>query len=220
MNLSLDRCARGFGLSADLVRLGLEAMEQRWRPAPEAIDNVLNSNTFSSACYARGGVISHSELFSESNLPLSGGECLALAPSRITLLSDCGSWLNDFLPDLLTALWRRGHVVRWVHTPAALCPGDVCLLLSCGRLLNAKQLALHRYNLVVHESALPQGQGWSPMTWQILQGASAIPITLTTVTDLDAGPIYLQQEIKLQGHELVDGGASSRQCHLRSVWTG
>ncbi|WP_390129278.1 UDP-2,4-diacetamido-2,4,6-trideoxy-beta-L-altropyranose hydrolase [Synechococcus sp. HIMB2401] len=205
VNLSLDRCAHGFGLSADLVRLGLEAMEQRWRPAPEAIDNVLNSNTFSSACYARGGFISHSELFSESNPPLSDGECLALAPSRITLLSDCGSWLNDFLPDLLTALWRRGHVVRWVHTPAALCPGDVCLLLSCGRLLNAKQLALHRYNLVVHESALPQGQGWSPMTWQILQGASSIPITLfEAVTDLDAGPIYLQQEIKLQGHELVD----------------
>jgi methionyl-tRNA formyltransferase len=30
----------------------------------------------------------------------------------------------------------------------------------------------------VHESALPQGQGWSPMTWQILEGASPIPVTL------------------------------------------
>jgi methionyl-tRNA formyltransferase len=95
--------------------------------------------------------------------------------------------------------------VRWIHTPSALVAGDVCLLLSCGRLLNADQLALHRYNLVVHESALPQGQGWSPMTWQILQGASSIPITLfEAVADLDAGPIHLQQEIALQGHELVD----------------
>jgi len=43
------------------------------------------------------------------------------------------------------------------------------------------------------------------MTWQILEGASAIPITLfEAVADLDAGPIYLQQQIKLQGHELVD----------------
>ncbi|MBT66334.1 MAG: methionyl-tRNA formyltransferase [Synechococcus sp. NP17] len=136
--------------------------------------------------------------------PLSGGESLALAPGRITLLSDRGSWLNAFLPDLIAALWQRGHAVRWIHTPAALCPGDVCLLLSCGRLLNADQLALHRHNLVVHESALPQGQGWSPMTWQILEGASSIPITMfEAVADLDAGPIYLQQQITLQGHELV-----------------
>jgi methionyl-tRNA formyltransferase len=78
--------------------------------------------------------------------------------------------------------------------------GDVCLLLSCGRLLSAEQLALHRHNLVVHESALPQGQGWSPVTWQILEGASRIQITLSEATaDLDAGPIYLQQEIALQG---------------------
>ena len=43
------------------------------------------------------------------------------------------------------------------------------------------------------------------MTWQILDGASSIPVTLfEAVADLDSGPIYLQQEITLQGHELVD----------------
>ena len=102
-------------------------------------------------------------------------------------------------------MWQREHAVRWIHDPAQLAEGDVCLLLSCGRLLSAEQLALHRYNLVVHESALPQGQGWSPMTWQILEGANRIPVTLfEAVADLDAGPIYLQQQIHLEGHELVD----------------
>ena len=95
--------------------------------------------------------------------------------------------------------------MSWIHHPAKLAAGDVCLLLSSGRLLSAEQLALHRYNLVVHESALPQRQGWSPMTWQILEGASTIPITLfEAVAELDAGPIYLQQQIDLQGHELVE----------------
>ena len=95
--------------------------------------------------------------------------------------------------------------MRWIHHPAQLATGEVCLLLSCGRLLSADQLALHRHNLVVHESALPQGQGWSPMTWQILEGASTIPITLfEAVAELDAGPIYLQKQIDLQGHELVE----------------
>jgi hypothetical protein len=103
---------------------------------------------------------------------------VALAPSRLTLLSDASSWLNDYLPRLIEAIWARGHAVRWVHHPADLATGDVCLLLSCGRLLSPEELALHRHNLVVHESALPQGQGWSPMTWQILEGASPIPVTL------------------------------------------
>lgn len=95
--------------------------------------------------------------------------------------------------------------MRWIHHPADLAPGDVCLLLSCGRLLSTEQLALHRHNLVVHESALPQGQGWSPMTWQILEGASQIPITLFEATAaLDAGPIYLQRTIPLQCTELVE----------------
>ena len=106
--------------------------------------------------------------------------------------------------------------MRWIHIPSALGAGDVCLLLSCSRLLNADQLPLHRYNLVVHESDLPQGQGWSPMTWQILEGPSSIPITLfEAVADLDAGPIHLQQEIMLQGHELVD---EWRALHARATF--
>jgi methionyl-tRNA formyltransferase len=123
----------------------------------------------------------------------------------VTLLSDAASWLNAMIPELITALWHRGHAVRWIHSPAQLTPGDVCLLLSCGRLLSTEKLALHRHNLVVHESALPKGQGWSPMTWQIMEGLSRIPITLFEATaELDSGPIYLQQEIELQGNELVE----------------
>ena len=43
------------------------------------------------------------------------------------------------------------------------------------------------------------------MTWQILEGASSIPITLIeAVADLDSGSIYLQQNISLQGQELAE----------------
>ena len=205
VDLSLDRCARGNGLALELVRLGLQVLEHRWGPGSESMAEVLTSNTTSNACFVRAGFTSDSELLSDSPPSDSGVESLALAACRVTLLSDCGSWLNAFLPDLIVELWQRGHTVRWIHTPAALCPGDVCLLLSCGRLINAEQLALHLHNLVVHESALPRGRGWSPMTWQILEGASSIPITMfEAVADLDAGPIHLQREITLQGDELVD----------------
>ena len=102
-------------------------------------------------------------------------------------------------------LWERNHSVRWIYNPQDLAPGDVCLLLSCSRMLSPQQLSLHRHNLVVHESALPHGQGWSPMTWQILEGSNQIPVSLFEATDeLDSGSIYLQRLIELNGTELVD----------------
>jgi UDP-2,4-diacetamido-2,4,6-trideoxy-beta-L-altropyranose hydrolase len=203
VDLLLDRCARGFGLAADLVRLGLQAMEQTWGPNIEAVADVLTTNADSNACFSRAGFVQ--ELISLVSPLVSGSESLALPAGRITLLSDRSSWLNRYLPGLIQALWQRGHAVRWIHHPAQLAAGEVCLLLSCGRLLSADQLTLHRHNLVVHESALPEGQGWSPMTWQILEGASRIPVSLfEAVAELDAGPIYLQKQIALQGHELVE----------------
>ena len=43
------------------------------------------------------------------------------------------------------------------------------------------------------------------MSWQILEGVSRIPVTLfEAVVELDSGPIYLQQYLHLQGHELVN----------------
>ena len=60
VDLSLDRCARGFGLAADLVRLGLQAMEQRWGPATDAVDEVLTTNAASNACFSRAGFVQES----------------------------------------------------------------------------------------------------------------------------------------------------------------
>jgi UDP-2,4-diacetamido-2,4,6-trideoxy-beta-L-altropyranose hydrolase len=65
VDLSLDRCARGHGLAAELVKLGLQAMEQRWGPSSEAVAEVLISNTASNACFARAGFTSGSELLSD-----------------------------------------------------------------------------------------------------------------------------------------------------------
>jgi hypothetical protein len=200
VGLSVDRCARGRGLSAELVKLGFEAMENQWRAPTEAVAKVMRSNGTGNACFARAVFLSDTEAASSPN-----AEDGALVPSRITLVSDAGSWLNAHLPELIQALWRRGHALRWIHDPAELMDGDVCLLLSCGRILSAEKLSLHHHNLVVHGSALPKGQGWSPMTWQILEGATEIPLTLfAAAAELDAGPIYLQRKIKLVGDELVE----------------
>jgi methionyl-tRNA formyltransferase len=81
--------------------------------------------------------------------------------------------------------------------------GDVLVLLSCEKLF--KGLHLNKYNLVVHESLLPEGKGWSPLTWQILEGKSEIPVTLFEAEErVDSGLIYGLEYIRLEGHELIN----------------
>lgn len=86
-----------------------------------------------------------------------------MAPGRITVLSDASTYLNSFLSELIAALWQRGLSANWLHDPAHLSPGVVCLLLSCSRLLSAVQLTLYRQTWFITiapcHSSLPQGQG-------------------------------------------------------------
>ena len=60
------------------------------------------------------------------------------------------------------------------------------------------------------------------MTWQIPEEVCSTPITLfEAVADLDAGPIHLQQQITLQGHELVGEWRVLQACApSSSVWPG
>ena len=128
----------------------------------------------------------------------------ALEINQVSLVSSRGSWMNHYIPILAQEALRLGCSLRWVHDHEQLVPGDVCFLLSYGRIVSEEWLALHRHNLVVHASALPRGKGWSPMSWQILEGASSIPLTLfEAAAALDAGPIYAQVMLQLQGHELA-----------------
>jgi UDP-2,4-diacetamido-2,4,6-trideoxy-beta-L-altropyranose hydrolase len=60
IDLSLDLCARGYGLAAHLVRLGLRTMERHWGTSTEAIAEVLDSNSASQATFARAGFVADS----------------------------------------------------------------------------------------------------------------------------------------------------------------
>ena len=55
IGLLLDRCARGRGLATDLVRLGLQMMQQNWGPDTEVVAEVLAANAASQATFAKTG---------------------------------------------------------------------------------------------------------------------------------------------------------------------
>ena len=123
----------------------------------------------------------------------------------ISIVSDEDSWINDYISKFIERIEKNKHLISWEHNIKKVKNGDICFLLGCGQLMTKKVMTRNKINLVVHESAVPLGKGWSPLTWQILEGKNRIPITLLEVANkVDSGKIYLQDEIVFEGHELID----------------
>ena len=124
---------------------------------------------------------------------------------KIVILSDSTSWINSTV-EVLAGDWRElCHEVFWFHDLQELPSADFCFCLSFSQLIPPKIRQKFRHTLVVHESDLPVGKGWSPLTWQILEGKNRIPITLFEAADeIDSGLIYAQRWIEFEGYELVD----------------
>ncbi len=99
----------------------------------------------------------------------------------------------------------RSHEVCLVMSAGDLSGGDIAFLISCNEIVTAAVRSLYRHCLIVHASALPQGRGWSPHIWQIIEGRHTIPVTLLEAADkVDTGAIWAQRSFTLEGHELYD----------------
>lgn len=125
---------------------------------------------------------------------------------KITLLVDNPkSWIIPYVESMLSLIRERGHDVSTIHDAEKIEKGDMAFFLSCEKIIPKSIRDRNAHNLVIHESALPKGRGWSPLTWQILEGKSHIPITLFEAEDaVDSGNIYLQDVMIFRGDELVD----------------
>ncbi|MBP1993970.1 formyltransferase family protein [Paenibacillus eucommiae] len=123
---------------------------------------------------------------------------------RITIVTDKNNWINTYMPQWIEALEPSTREVDWVHDAAQMKHGDIAFYLGCEQIVTRQQLDLHTHNLVVHASDLPQGKGWSPLTWKILQGEHRIPVVLFEAAEqVDSGPVYLKHTMEFAGHELL-----------------
>lgn len=123
----------------------------------------------------------------------------------ITILVDNkASWILPYAKQLAQELGQT-HAARLAHTQEDIAAGDCAFFLGCEKLVSSEVLKRNTHNIVIHESALPQGKGWSPLTWQILEGKNDIPITLFEAEQsVDSGDVYLRDELHFDGHELND----------------
>lgn len=141
-------------------------------------------------------------------------------PRKITIVSEKDSWLNAYLPRLIAEILCQGDLIRWHHNVHEIPPSDMAFYLSCGQIVPPKILKTNRHNLVVHGSDLPRGKGWSPISWQILEGNKTISMTLfEAIERVDAGPIYLQKKMAFHGGELLEEIHRKTACYTIDLCT-
>lgn len=118
--------------------------------------------------------------------------------------SDPNHPVNSVLGDWVRE-WSANHDVRLVRKVSELTGGDLLFLISFHEIV--KEPTRRQYNacLVIHASALPDGRGWSPHVWQILEGKNEITVTLLeAAAGVDSGDIWAQTKLVFEGHELFD----------------
>lgn len=121
------------------------------------------------------------------------------------LLDDTDSWITPYINDLIKILKKEKHKVYFCNDYKKIKKGDCAFFLGCGTIVPKHILKRNIHNLVVHESNLPKGKGWSPLTWQILEGKNKIPITIfEAVEKVDSGQIYFQDYVHFEGTELIN----------------
>ena len=82
---------------------------------------------------------------------------------------------------------------------------DYVFVLGYTKILPKIFIERNKLVIIIHESNLPKGKGFSPLQWQILQNKNIIKVNLIKLEPkVDSGDIILTDYLKLNGSELYD----------------
>jgi methionyl-tRNA formyltransferase len=103
--------------------------------------------------------------------------------------------------------WKKlnsdNHNISIVNHSSEVNTGDILFLISCLEIIKEDVRKKFQHTLVIHESDLPRGRGWSPIQWQILNGLNSITITLLDAAEkVDSGDVWKKETVKFEEHQL------------------
>ena len=109
-------------------------------------------------------------------------------------------WLSEW-----SETATQHHEVRILNSMSQLIAGDLLFLVSCAEVIPEGIRSRYTHTVVIHASDLPEGRGWSPHVWAILEGASTITVSAINAENrVDSGAIWAKRNFALVGHELHD----------------
>ncbi len=83
--------------------------------------------------------------------------------------------------------------------------GELLFLVSCSEIVRPETRARYGHAVVLHASDLPEGRGWSPHVWDVIEGRDHLTLSMLAVADpFDTGDVWQKRTIALDGTELYD----------------
>lgn len=123
--------------------------------------------------------------------------------NSVTLVCEESSWLLPYVIVLKKTLLEHDVDVSLVNEYFHIQNGEAAFFLGCTKVCPKNILVRNTHNLVVHESELPRGRGFAPISWTVLSGKNEIVFSLIEAAEnVDTGKVYSQLKILLQGTEL------------------
>jgi methionyl-tRNA formyltransferase len=122
---------------------------------------------------------------------------------KITLLcSDPNHPVNGYLLRWIEKN-ESEHEISLIRSKNELTGGHILFLISCSEIISSTDRAAYKATLVLHASDLPQGRGWSPHIWQLIDGAEQIILSLLEAEDAaDSGRLWHQINFPVPKHAL------------------
>ena len=113
---------------------------------------------------------------------------------KIQVLTSKNSWLyKNKKKAKYKGYWKNKKIITSYKSIKG--DFDITLMLSYYKIIPPKYLNITKYNLVVHESNLPKGRGFSPLYHQIIEGKTLITFSIfECLKEMDSGKIYLKKK--------------------------
>lgn len=119
---------------------------------------------------------------------------------KIAILTSPNQWFIPYAEELCNKI--KNSILFFNHEYIGE-SFDIVFILSYHRIINEKNLLKNKHNIVIHASDLPNGKGWAPMFWQVLEGKNNIIFSMFEASDgVDNGNIYMKEKLHLTGYEL------------------
>jgi methionyl-tRNA formyltransferase len=113
------------------------------------------------------------------------------------------NWINEYIKK--KKFLKKNLIIRKYLDPKKIKKQEIVFVLGYTRKLSEKFLKSNKYVMIIHESDLPKGKGFSPLQWQILNNKNKITACLFMATiSFDSGDILFKNNILLNGTELYE----------------
>lgn len=122
---------------------------------------------------------------------------------KITILnSDASHPINPYLENFCQNL-RPLHEANIIRRQSELDYGDMLFLISCNEKVSSHSLKDYHKTFVIHASDLPDGRGWSPLIWQLLDGKTEFTLSMIEAhSQIDTGDIWEKINFTIPKHAL------------------